>query len=74
MQLPNIGVEFLSYYGLIDDCRNNRMVDGVNSLSKPGLIGPLSVPSVKGIAEGTRPQDSLLEKFLRLTSRIGNNR
>ena len=51
VDLPIIGLDLLSHYGLLVDCRNNRLLDGVASLSTPGLIAPLSVLSVKVIAE-----------------------
>jgi hypothetical protein len=73
MQLPIIGVDLLSHYGLLVDCRNNRLLDGVTSLSKPGLIAPPSVPSVKTIT-GSTPPDSLLEKFPELTKPTGIHR
>ena len=44
VDLPIIGVDLLSYYGLLVDCRNNHLLDGVTSLSTPGLIAPLAVP------------------------------
>jgi len=50
VDLPIIGVDLLSHYGLLFDCRNNRLLDGVTSLSTPGLTAPPSVPSVKIIA------------------------
>jgi hypothetical protein len=62
VQLPIIGVDFLSHYGLLVDCRNNRLIDGVTSLSTPGYTAPTSVPSVKTIASGA-PADSLLSEF-----------
>jgi cleavage and polyadenylation specificity factor subunit 1 len=73
VQLPIIGVDLLSHYGLLVDCRNNRLLDGVTSLSTPGLIAPPSVPSVKTIAEGT-PPDSLLKEFPELTTPTGIHR
>jgi len=66
VQIPIIGVDLLSYYGRIIDCRNNHLLDGVTSLSTPGLTAPPSVPSVKVIAGGT-PTDSLLEEFPEFT-------
>jgi hypothetical protein len=70
VQLPIIGVDLLSHYGLLVDCRNNHLLDGVTSLSTPGLIAPSSIPSVKVIAGGM-PPDSLLEEFLELTKPTG---
>jgi len=40
VDLPIIGVDLLSHYGLLVDCRNTRLLDGVTSLSTPGLIAP----------------------------------
>jgi hypothetical protein len=59
-------------YGLVD-CRINRLLDGVTSLSTPGLIVPPSVPNIKVIAGGM-PPDSILEEFLGLTRPTGNHR
>jgi cleavage and polyadenylation specificity factor subunit 1 len=73
VQLPIIGVDLLSHYGLLVDCRNKCLLDGVTSLSTPGLITPVSIPSVKVIAGGT-PPDSLLEEFLELTKPAGRHR
>jgi hypothetical protein len=70
VQLPIIGVDLLSHYGLLVNCRNNRLLDGVTSLSTPGLTAPPSVPSVKTIAGGM-PPDSLLKEFLELTTPTG---
>jgi len=73
VQIPIIGVDILSYYGLLINCRNNHLLDGVTSLPTPGLTAPPSVPSVKVIAGGT-PPDSLLEEFLELTKPTGIHR
>ena len=59
--LPIIGVVLLSLYGPLVDCRNNSLLEGVTSLSMPGLIAPLSVPSVKLIAGGTPPDSHQAE-------------
>jgi len=72
VDLPIIGVDLLSHYGLLVDCRNNRLLDGVTLLSTPGLIAPPSVPSVKIIAGGT-PPDSLLDEFQGLTKTAGSH-
>jgi hypothetical protein len=34
---PFIGVDFLSHFGLLKDCKNNRLLDEVTSLSVPAL-------------------------------------
>jgi cleavage and polyadenylation specificity factor subunit 1 len=73
VQLPIIGVDLLSYYGLLVDCRNNRLLDGVTSLSTPGRTAPSSVPSVKTIATDATI-DSLLVEFPELTRPTGVHR
>jgi hypothetical protein len=55
VKLTIIGVDLLSDYGLLVDCRNNCLFDGVTSLSTPGLIAPTSVPTLK-VNAGGRPQ------------------
>ena len=69
IQTPIIGVDLLSFYGLLVDCRHNRLLDGFTSLSTPGSTAPSSVPSVKVIAGGT-PID-LLKEFPELTTPTG---
>jgi len=62
VQVPIIGVDLLSHYGLLVDCKNNRLLDGLTSLSTPGFNTPPSVPSVKVIAGGTpqrQPQGAI---------------
>jgi hypothetical protein len=66
VQLPIIGVDLLSYYGPLVDCRNNRLLNGLTSLSTPGNTAPSSVPSVKTIATDTTT-DGLLGEFPELT-------
>jgi len=73
VDLPIIEADLLSNYALLLDCRNNRLFDGVTSLSTTGLIAPLSVPIVKVIAGGTA-SDSLLEEFPGLTKPAASHR
>ena len=73
VDLPIIGVDLLSHYGLPVDCRNSCLLDGVTSLSSPCLIVPPSVPSVKVIAGGT-PPDSILEELPGMTKPAGSRR
>jgi hypothetical protein len=40
VQLPIIGLDMLSYYGLLFDCRNNCLLDRLTSLSRPGITAP----------------------------------
>jgi hypothetical protein len=63
----------LSHYGLLVDCRNNRLLDVVTSLSTEGLIAPQAISSVKVVAGGT-PPDELLEEFPGLTTLTGSHR
>jgi hypothetical protein len=58
---PIIGVDFLSHSGLLVDCRNNRLLDGITS-SAPANAASAHIPSVKTISDGT-PVDSLLAEF-----------
>jgi hypothetical protein len=55
-----ISVDFLSHFGLLADCRNNRLLDGVTSLSAQAASS--RVPSVKTIVGGTTV-DSLLAEI-----------
>jgi hypothetical protein len=70
---PNTGVEFLSHFGLLVDCRNNRLLDGVTSLSVPAQAASSLVPSVKTVTGGT-PIDSILAEFPDLTRPVGVQR
>jgi hypothetical protein len=62
VQVTIIDVNLLTHYGLLVDCRHNRLLDGVTSLSTPSLIPLPTVPSMKVIAGGP-PPDSLIEEF-----------
>jgi hypothetical protein len=44
---PLIGADFLSHFGLLVECRNNRLLDGVTSLSTPAQGSPASKSSVE---------------------------
>jgi hypothetical protein len=50
---PIIGVDFLSHFGLLVDCRNNRLLDGVTSLAVPAHVASARIPSIKTITGGT---------------------
>ena len=73
VQLPIIGVDLLSHYGILIDSRNYRLLDGVTYLSMPGLIATSPVHSLTFIAGGTPPY-SLLEVFPGLKRPTGNHR
>jgi hypothetical protein len=70
---PTIGVDFLSHFGLLVDCRKNGPLDGVTSLSVPAKASSALIPSVKTITGGT-PIDSLLIEFPDLTRPAGVQR
>jgi cleavage and polyadenylation specificity factor subunit 1 len=70
---PIIGVDFLTHFGLLIDCRSNRLLDGVTSLSTPAQAATLPVLSVKTISDST-PVDSLLGEFPDLTRPAGVQR
>jgi hypothetical protein len=63
---PNIGVDFLSHFGLLVDCRNNRLLDGTTLLSVQAQEASTLIPSVKTII-GDTPIGSLLAEFPDLT-------
>jgi hypothetical protein len=63
---PIVGVDFLSHFGLLVDCRNNQLLDVVTSLSIPDQAASTVIPSVKTITGGT-PIDGLLAQFLDFT-------
>jgi hypothetical protein len=50
---PLIGADFLSHFGLLVDCRNNRLLEKATSLSAPLQAAGSLVPSVKVNSGGT---------------------
>jgi cleavage and polyadenylation specificity factor subunit 1 len=68
-----IGVDFLSHFGLLVDCQNNRLLDEITSLYVPAQAANALVPSVKTITDGT-PIDSILAEFPDLTRPAGVQR
>jgi hypothetical protein len=73
IQTPFIGFDLLSHFGLLVDCRNNRLLDGVTSLSTPAQAANSLIPSIKTISSGTAV-DGLLAEFLDLTRPTGAQR
>jgi hypothetical protein len=63
---PIIGVDFRSHFDLLVDCRNNRLLDGITSLSVPAQAANALIPSVKKVTDGTSI-DSILAEFPDLT-------
>jgi hypothetical protein len=77
IQTPVIGVKLLSHFGLIVDCRDNRLLDGVTSLSTPAQAANLlmlsalkpSVAALRSTASSTNFQTSLAPR--ELSARFG---
>lgn len=63
-----IGVDFLSYYNLIVDVRNQRLIDGSTSLSTPALLARKSehVTSVK-VRSGNSVYHNILDQYTDIT-------
>jgi cleavage and polyadenylation specificity factor subunit 1 len=70
VQTPIIGVDLLAHFGLLVDCRNNRLLDGTTSLSAPARAAQMPIASVKTVGCGT-PVDDLLAEFPELTRPSG---
>jgi predicted aspartyl protease len=73
VQTTIIGIDLLSHFGLLVDCRNNRLRDGVTSMSAPAQPARTSVPSIKVIS-GSTPANDLLAEFPDLTRPTGAQR
>ncbi len=73
VELPIIGMDFLSHFNLLVDCRNNRLLDGITSLSSPGHRTKSTVLSVKTIASDA-VMDKLLSEFPALVKPSGIHR
>ena len=73
VQLPIIGVDFLSHFSLLVDCRNNRLLDGITSLFMQGHTTTTAVPSIKVIVSDAT-LDNLLAEFPALTKPTGIHR
>lgn len=69
---PIIGVDFLSYYNLLVDCRNFRLVDAITSLSIAGINfnASESIASIKAVV-GESEFHQLLREFPDLTRPAG---
>lgn len=69
---PIIGVDFLSYYNLLVDCRKQRIIDGITSLS--AVATPIGMtkdlPSVKAVTGETDFHD-ILREFPEITRPAG---
>jgi hypothetical protein len=56
---PLIGADFLYHFGLLVDCKYNRLLDAVTSLSAPAQAASSLTPSVKVISGGSLVDTSL---------------
>lgn len=60
---PIIGVDFLSFYNLLVDVRNSRLIDGTTSLASAALVASACPsPQIKVIS-GDSPYHKLLEEY-----------
>ena len=73
VQVPIIGVYFLSSYNLLVDCCNNRLLDGTTLLSMSGFTISDQVASVKTIYVNTLIIE-VLQEFPDLTRTTGQPR
>lgn len=65
-----IGVDFLSHYNLMVDCRNQRLVDNTTSLYTTASVANLNICSVK-VSTGDTRYHVLLGKFMEITRPSG---
>jgi hypothetical protein len=70
---PLIGADFLSYFGLLVDCKSNRLLDAVTALSAPAQAASSRTPSVKVISGGSTV-DTLFSEFADLIRPTGVQR
>lgn len=69
---PIIGIDFLSYYNILIDCRNQRLVDGKTSLSVsvPRQVIPESIVSIKTVT-GESEYHNILREYPEVTRPTG---
>ena len=72
VQIPIIGVDLLANFSLLVDCRNNRFLDGITSLSTPTQTASPRFPSVKNI--GSSAPADIFAEFPELTRHSGVKR
>lgn len=72
---PIIGVDFLSYYGLIVDCRNQRLIDSTTTLTSPAspVTSSSTISSVKTLV-GDSSYHDLIRQFPEITRPAGKDR
>lgn len=67
---PIIGVDFLSFYDLLVDARNRRLVDSASSLTVAGKLSTDAQEHVKAVSGGSRYHD-ILNEFPDITKPSG---
>lgn len=68
---PIIGVDFLSFYNLIVDCRNQRLIDGTTTLTSCAIIAASAdISSIKTLS-GTSKYHDILHEFIDITKPAG---
>lgn len=67
---PIIGVDFLSFYNLAVDCRNQRLLDSTTTLSTVACLAKTNVFSVK-VATGDTRFHAILSKYPEITRPAG---
>lgn len=72
---PIIGVDFLSHYGLIVDCRNQRLIDSTTTLktAAASVSSSITISSVKTLI-GDSTYHELLRQFSEITRPAGTDR
>jgi len=73
VQIPIIGVDLLGNFSLLLDCCNNRILDGITSLSAPAQTASPRFPTVKTIGSSA-PADDIFADFPYLTRPSGVQR
>lgn len=70
---PIIGADFIAHYGLLVDCKNNRLLDSITTLFSPASVIKCQISSIKTIS-GSSDYHKLLAKFSQLTKPSGVTR
>jgi len=73
--IPIIGSDFLAYYSLLPDCRNQRIIDSTTNLTAQCQTTNASVPSVKTLSNNSGSTfHALLAEYPSLTRPAGTPR
>lgn len=74
VSIPIIGSDFLSYFNLLPDCRNKRIMDGVTGLHIPAHTQHVKQLSIKLLKHCSSPFADILDEFPGLTRPSGTPR